>query len=175
MNPAYFRKLSGGARDLVIGAGARRASAMLRLSLWLKNRGWTLLQRCVLVWLERSYGVFVSPGAEVDPSLRLPHPNGVVIGGGVKIGKNVIIYQQVTLGASAVGARKSGEAYPTVEADVVVYAGAKIIGPIILGAGAVIAANAVVLKSVPANTTVAGVPAKIIDGKQSKNERTNSP
>lgn len=99
------------------------------------------------------YGIFIGNNVEIGKGLILPHPQGIVIGNNVRIGDNVTIYQQVTIG------RKNGE-YPVIKSDCVIYAGAKVIGGIIISKGSIIGANAVVLNSTDMNGIYAGVPAK---------------
>ena len=94
--------------------------------------------------------------ATIATSVRLPHPNGVVIHQGAVIGKDCIIMQQVTIGQVAA----SGA--PVIEAGAYIGAGAKVLGEITIGAGARIGANAVVLQDVPAGTTAVGIPARVI-------------
>lgn len=110
---------------------------------WLANR--LMLKR----------GIFISPGAVLGSHVLFPHPTGIVIGNGVVVGDYSVIYQDVTLG------QERGQ-YPELGNRVTVYAGAKIIGNVYVGDNAVIGANAVVVKDVPANAIVAGVPARII-------------
>ena len=98
-------------------------------------------------------GCIIGRGAEFGPGLVLIHSNGVVINGSVKAGSRVHIEHQVTIGAER---RQS----PEIGSDVFIGAGAKIIGPVKIGDGARIGANAVVLHDVPPNTTVVGIPAR---------------
>jgi serine O-acetyltransferase len=106
----------------------------------------------------------VVTGSEIDLTVQmgggllLPHPNGVVIHPKAKIGINCLIYQQVTIGTREDG----GEGVPVVGGHVKIYSGAKILGPIHLGAYATIGANTVVLADVPGTATVIGVPARRI-------------
>ncbi len=102
-------------------------------------------------------GIEIGEGCVIGKGLQIPHFNGIVIGKNAVIGDNCVIYQQVTLG------KKNG-GYPVIGNNVVIYPGAKVIGDIFIGDGAVIGANAVVLKNVEANTIVAGCPSRVISG-----------
>jgi serine O-acetyltransferase len=112
--------------------------------------------------IKRNYSCYLSDKATVGNNIKFPHPVGIVIGDGVFLSERVTIYQNVTLGAARVGDGVKG-LYPRVGKDVVIFAGAIIIGNINIGDGAVIGANAVVTKDVPANVLAAGIPAKIIE------------
>ena len=105
-------------------------------------------------------GIEIHPAAEIGENLVIIHPVGIVIGGHSRIGNNVQINQGVSLGYRR--GPIPGDGHPIIEDDVVIAAGAKILGPIVVGRGAVIGANAVVLKSVPPYATAVGVPARII-------------
>jgi serine O-acetyltransferase len=100
-------------------------------------------------------GVEIHPGAKIDEGLFIDHGSGVVIGETAEIGENVTIYQGVTLGGTGFAA---GKRHPTVECNVTIGSGAKLLGPIQVGHGAKIGANAVVIHDVPANSTVVGNP-----------------
>lgn len=138
-----------------------------RLSTWLWGKG--RLCRIVSVIYKRKINVrfscFLSPQAQIGEGLKLPHPVGIVIGDGVQIGKRVIIYQGVTIGAGRVGEGVNG-LYPKIGNDVIIYAGAKVIGNINIGDGAVIGANAVVIADVPKGGVVVGVPARLVGKSQ---------
>ena len=95
------------------------------------------------------YSIDVAQGAVVGPGLRLPHPVGIVIGDGVRIGSNVTIYHGVTLGASRGG-------YPVLEDDVVVYPGATVVGGTRVGRGAIVGANCFVAADVEPGSRVPG-------------------
>lgn len=103
------------------------------------------------------FGIEIHPQARIGSCLFIDHGSGIVIGATAEIGDYVSIYQGVTLGG--VTQTEKGKRHPTLEDRVVVGAGAKIIGPITIGADALVGSNAVVVKSVPAGTTVVGVPA----------------
>lgn len=103
-------------------------------------------------------GAEIDPGAEIGGGFRLFHPQGVVIGRGVKIGNNVTVLHGVTLGGSGIDIfepAKSGEdGYPVIEDDVWLFSGAKILGPITVGRGSLVGANVLLTKSIPANSRV---------------------
>jgi serine O-acetyltransferase len=98
----------------------------------------------------------INPGATLGKGIRLPHPTGVVIHRGTVIGPGCMIMQQVTIGQTA------DPRAPIIGANVYVGAGAKILGPVIIGDGARIGANAVVLNSLPPHCTAVGVPARVV-------------
>ena len=100
-------------------------------------------------------GVEIHPAATISPGLFIDHGSGVVIGETAEIGENVTIYQGVTLGGTGFA---SGKRHPTVECNVTIGSGAKLLGPIVVGHGAKIGANAVVIHDVPPNSTVVGNP-----------------
>lgn len=126
-----------------------------RLSTWLWGKG--RLCRIVSVIYKRKINVrfscFLSPQAQIGEGLKLPHPVGIVIGDGV------------TIGAGRVGEGVNG-LYPKIGNDVIIYAGAKVIGNINIGDGAVIGANAVVIADVPKGGVVVGVPARLVGKSQ---------
>jgi serine O-acetyltransferase len=103
-------------------------------------------------------GVEIHPGAQIGPSFFIDHGMGVVIGETAEIGANVTLYHGVTLGGTS---WKKGKRHPTLEDDVVVGAGAKILGPIRIGARTRVGANAVVVKDVPPDSVVVGIPGRV--------------
>lgn len=103
-------------------------------------------------------GVEIGDGCVIGENLKIEHYNGIVIGKKTVMGNNCTLYQQVTIG-------KKNNEYPKIGDNVVIYPGAKILGGIHIGDGAVIGANAVVLKDVESKTTVAGCPAKVINSR----------
>jgi len=104
-------------------------------------------------------GVEIHPGARISPGLFIDHGMGVVIGETTEIGKNVTLYQGVTLGGTGV---QRGKRHPTLGDNVVVGAGAKVLGNIRLGNGVKVGAGSVVVHSIPENCTVVGVPAEVV-------------
>jgi serine O-acetyltransferase len=123
-----------------------------------------VLPRVLSNWSRFLTGIEIHPGAEIGSGLFIDHGTGVVIGETAEIGRNCTLYQGVTLGGTSL---QRGKRHPTLENNVVVGAGAGILGAIVVGAGSKIAAGAVLVKSVPPNCTVVGVPGHIIfqDGK----------
>ena len=104
-------------------------------------------------------GIEIHPGARVGRRVFIDHGMGVVVGETAEIGDDCTIYQGVTLGGTALNRAKR---HPTLERGVVVGAGAKVLGPFTVGAGARIGSNSVVVKAVPAGATAVGIPARVI-------------
>ncbi len=104
-------------------------------------------------------GIEIHPGAKIGKGFFIDHGMGVVIGETTEIGDNVLIYQGVTLGGTG---KEKGKRHPTIGNNVVIGAGAKVLGPITIGDNTRIGAGSVVLKSVPPNCTVVGVPGRIV-------------
>jgi serine O-acetyltransferase len=121
-----------------------------------------------LKWLARfsSYvarwftGIEIHPGAKIGRRVFIDHGMGVVIGETAEVGDDSTLYHGVTLGGTS---WQKGKRHPTLEAGVIVGAGAKVLGPITLGEGAKVGSNAVVVKDVPAGATAVGIPARILD------------
>lgn len=112
-------------------------------------------------------GIEIHPGARIGRGLFIDHGNGVIIGETAIIGDNVLLYQGVTLGGTGTGKEK-GKRHPTIGNNVVIGAGAKVLGNITAGDNSYIGANAVVIKDVPPNSTIVGVPGRVTqqDGKK---------
>lgn len=110
-------------------------------------------------------GIEIHPGAEIGSGFFIDHGMGVVIGETSEIGRNCTLYQGVTLGGTSL---QHGKRHPTLEDGVVVGAGAAILGAVVVGENSKVAAGAVVVKSVPPNSTVVGVPGRVVlqDGKK---------
>ena len=125
-------------------------------ALWIHNWFW-LGRLCSHVGRALT-GIEIHPGATIGPAFFIDHGMGVVIGETAEIGSNVTLYHGVTLGGTS---WKKGKRHPTLQDDVVVGAGAKILGPITIGARTRIGANAVVVKDVPPDSVVVGVPGRI--------------
>ncbi|MGN0335487.1 MAG: serine O-acetyltransferase EpsC [Lachnospiraceae bacterium] len=107
----------------------------------------------------RKTGIEIHPGATIGRGLFIDHGSGVIIGETTIIGNNVTLYQGVTLGGTG---KETGKRHPTLEDNVMVSAGAKVIGSFTVGENSKIGAGSVVLKTVPPNCTVVGVPGRIV-------------
>ena len=107
----------------------------------------------------RKTGIEIHPAAKIGYGVFIDHGSGVVIGETCEIGNNVVIYQGVTLGGTG---KDVGKRHPTIEDDVMISCGAKVLGPLTIGKGSKIGSGSVVLKSVPPYCTVVGVPGRIV-------------
>ena len=114
-----------------------------------------LLPRGIAAVARSLTGIEIHPGATIGPGLFIDHGMGVVIGETAELGANVTIYQGVTLGGTGFA---TGKRHPTVEDNVTIGSGAKLLGPIVVGHGSKIGANTVVIHDVPSNSTVVGNP-----------------
>jgi serine O-acetyltransferase len=130
-----------------------------RINHWVWNRGFFLLGRWLSQCARFLTGIEVHPGARIGRRLFIDHGMGVVIGETTIIGDDVTMYQGVTLGGTG---KEHGKRHPTLEDNVVVGGGAKILGNIIVGKNCRIGAGSVVLRNVPENSTVVGVPGHIV-------------
>jgi serine O-acetyltransferase len=130
------------------------------------RRATNLIAALILARLSRVPGVEISGDAEIGRGLHLPHPHDIVVGAGSRVGQRVTIYNGVTLGARILLAndleKDRTARYPVIDDDVTIFTGAKILGPVRIGAKSVVGANAVVLDSFPENSVLVGVPARNI-------------
>ena len=130
-----------------------------RINHWLWNHGFLLLGRWLSQVARFLTGIEIHPGAQIGRRLFIDHGLGVVIGETAIVGDDVTLYQGVTLGGTG---KEHGKRHPTIEDKVVIGDGAKVLGNIVVGANCRIGAGSVVLRSVPENSTVVGVPGHII-------------
>ena len=130
-----------------------------RVAHWLWKHNMKLLGRWLSQLVRFLTGIEIHPGAMISKSFFIDHGMGVVIGETAEVGNNVTLYHGVTLGGVSL---EKGKRHPTLEDNVVVGAGAKVLGNIVIGSGSRIGANAVVVKSVPPNSVVVGVPGQVI-------------
>jgi serine O-acetyltransferase len=128
-----------------------------RVAHWLWERQVYLLARWVSHWGRFFTGIEIHPGAQIGPGLVIDHGMGTVIGETAEIGADVLLYHNVTLGGVELAKKKR---HPTVEDHVVIGAGAQVLGPIVIGAHSRVGANAVVIKDVPDESVVVGVPGR---------------
>lgn len=132
---------------------------MHRIAHWFYNRRLFLIARFISHVSRFLTGIEIHPGARIGEGVFIDHGMGVVIGETAEIGNNVTLYQGVVLGGSG---KEKGKRHPTIEDNVVIAAGAKVLGSFRVGAHAKIGAGAVVLREVPPNTTVVGVPGRVV-------------
>ena len=130
-------------------------SYRLAHALW--TRGWRFPARALSQLTRWLTGVEIHPGAVIGRRFFIDHGMGVVIGETAEVGDDVMLYHGVTLGGRT---REAGKRHPTLGDGVAVGAGAKILGPVVIGAGSAVGANAVVTKDAPEDSILAGVPAK---------------
>lgn len=135
------------------------ATLYYKLSHFLHTHHCRFLARFVSQWARFWTGIEIHPGATIGRRLFIDHGMGVVIGETAEIGDDCTLYQGVTLGGTG---KDSGKRHPTLGNNVLVGAGAKVLGPFTVGDNARIAAGAVVLSAVPANATAVGVPARVV-------------
>ena len=132
-------------------------------------KGHFFIARWISQSAARRTGIEIHPGAKIGRKLFIDHGSGVVIGETSEIGDNCTIYQGVTLGGTG---KDTGKRHPTLGNNVMIGSGAKVLGPFTVGDNSKIAANAVVLKEVPPNSTAVGVPARVVirDGVKVEND-----
>ena len=129
-----------------------------RVSHKLYLKGHTFLARAISQLAKFFTGIEIHPGATIGKGLVIDHGTGVVIGETTEIGDNCTLYQGVTLGGTG---KDVGKRHPTLGDNVLVGAGAKVLGPIVIESNSKIAANAVVLKNIPKDSTAVGIPARV--------------
>ncbi len=142
---------------------------MHRISHALFERGWIVSARLISNFCRFLTGIEIHPGAKIGDGLFIDHGTGIVIGETAEIGKNVTLYQGVTLGGTG---KEKGKRHPTIGNNVVVATGAKVLGSFKVGDHAKIGAGSVVLKEVPPYATVVGIPGRVVvlHGKRIHNE-----
>jgi serine O-acetyltransferase len=147
------------ALEVILCYPSFRAVRRHRRAHWLWNHGMKLLARIISQRTRRITGIEIHPGAQIGSGLFIDHGMGVVIGETAQIGENVTIYQDVTLGGTG---KDVGKRHPTIEDNVVIGAGAKVLGPFRVGEYSKIGASAVVLKEVAPFSTVVGNPGRVV-------------
>jgi serine O-acetyltransferase len=144
--------------EVVLGYPGLHAIWAYRLHHAVWMRGHRLAARLISQWARAVTGVEIHPGARIGRRFFIDHGMGVVIGETAEIGDDVMIYHDVTLGGRSL---KRTKRHPTIGDGVVIGAGARVLGPVLVGAGAQIGANAVVVRDVPAGAIVVGVPGQV--------------
>ena len=134
---------------------------VLRVAYWLAANDWPRLANCFRFLNMVLFGLEAPSLVSIGPGLILPHTQGTVLGA-AKIGRNVTIFHQVTLGASVADYGYDVNLRPIVEDEVTIFVGAKVLGALTLARGSTIGANAVVLENVPAGALAVGVPARVV-------------
>ena len=164
---------TGRAEVLLLYSGLH-ALLMHRVAHRMQQKGWRIPARAVSQFAKFLTGIEIHPGATIGKGLFIDHGAGVVIGETAVVGDNCTIYQGVTLGGTG---KQTGKRHPTLGDNVMVGAGAKLLGNFTVGSGSRIAAGAVVLTDVPENATAVGVPAKVVRvaGKRVPDEKRSAP
>lgn len=130
-----------------------------RIANWLYRHKRFFLARWVSQRGRKKTGIEIHPGAQIGSGLFIDHGMGIVIGETTEIGNNCTIYHQVTLGGTG---KDTGKRHPTIGDNVLIGAGASVLGPVLIGSNTRIAAGSVVLTCLPEHVTAAGVPARIV-------------
>ena len=136
-----------------------RAQIYHKISKFFYTKKLFLIARFISERAKRKTGIEIHPGATIGKNLFIDHGIGVVIGETAIIGNNVTMFHGVTLGGTG---KEKGKRHPTIGNNVFIGSGAKILGNITIGNNVKIGANAVVLKDIESNTTIVGIPAKIV-------------
>ena len=131
----------------------------IRRANWFYRHGMFFIARWISQRASRKTGVEIHPAVKIGKRFFIDHGTGVVIGETAVIGDDVTIYQGVTLGGTG---KDTGKRHPTIGNNVMIGAGAKVLGPLVIGDNSRIAAGAVVLSDIPSNSTAVGVPAKVV-------------
>ncbi len=145
--------------EVILTYAGFHALLAYRIAHWLKSFGVPFVPRAISQLARWLTGIEIHPSAKIGTGFFIDHGMGVVIGETAEVGDYVTLFQGVTLGGTG---KERGKRHPTLGNHVVVGAGAKILGGITIGDNVKIGANSVVLKNVSANSTVIGVPARVI-------------
>ena len=143
-----------------------------RIAHWFNRHHCHFIARAISQHSKRWTGIEIHPGARIGRRLVIDHGTGIVIGETAEIGDDCLLYQGVTLGGTG---KDVGKRHPTIGNNVMIGAGAKVLGPFRVGDNARIAANSVVLREVPDNATVVGVPGRIVKICNEKLDQIHTP
>jgi len=153
--------------EVVLTYSGLHAIWLHRIAHLLWQRDMKLVGRVVSAFSRFLTGIEIHPGATIGRRLFIDHGMGVVIGETAEIGDDVLLYQGVTLGGTSLRKEKR---HPTIEDQVMVSAGAAVIGPVRIGRGSRIGAGAVVVSSAPPYSTIVGIPGKVIEGESTRQD-----
>ncbi len=145
--------------EVILTYSGFHALVMYRLAHFFHRHRYKLLARIISSLAKFFTGIEIHPAARIGEGVFIDHGVGVVIGETAVVGNNVVIYQGVTLGGTG---KDKGKRHPTIEDGVMISAGAKVLGPFTVGKNAKIGAGSIVLKEVPPNATVVGVPGRVV-------------
>ena len=143
-----------------------------RIAHWFYLRRCFFIARAISQWSKMWTGIEIHPGATIGRRLVIDHGTGIVIGETAEIGDDCLLYQNVTLGGTGM---TNGKRHPTLGNNVMVGSGAKVLGPFMVGDNARIAANSVVLHEVPPDSTVVGVPGRVVRRNGEKLDHIHTP
>ena len=161
-DPAARSKL-----EIVLAYPGLHAIWFHRVAHWIWRHDFKLIARLTSELSRFITGIEIHPGATIGRRFFIDHGMGVVIGETTEIGDDVLMYQGVTLGGTSL---KKEKRHPTIEDHVMISAGASVIGPVRIGRGSKIGAGAVVVSSSPPNSTIVGIPGKVIEGESTKQD-----
>lgn len=153
--------------EVILNYPGMHAIWIHRLSHRLWCADWKLLARVISTFSRWLTGIEIHPGAKLGRRVFIDHGMGIVIGETAEIGNDVTLYHGVTLGGTS---WKAGKRHPTLEDNVVIGAGAQVLGPITIGQGGKVGSNSVVVKDLPANATAVGIPGRIVPDKENKDD-----
>ncbi|MFP3916304.1 serine O-acetyltransferase EpsC [Lysinibacillus telephonicus] len=145
--------------EVVLTYSGLHATWSHRIAHWFYKRKFFFIARAISQISKFFTGIEIHPGAKIGRRFFIDHGTGVVIGETCEIGDNVILYQGVTLGGTG---KEKGKRHPTLKDNVLVASGAKVLGSITIGENSKVGAGSVVLKDVPPNATVVGIPGKVV-------------
>mgnify|MGYP003584046300 FL=1 len=148
-----------GAINILVNTPGIHAIMFHRVAHSLYNRKYFFTARLISQISRFLTGIEIHPGAQIGRRFFIDHGMGIVIGETAEIGDDVMLFHQVTLGGTG---KDKGKRHPTVENNVIISAGVKVLGPIVIGENSKIGANAVVLHDIPKNATAVGIPAKVV-------------
>ena len=147
------------ALEIILLYNGLHATIDYRIAHWLHRHGCRFLARAISQWSKMWTGIEIHPGAHIGRRLVIDHGTGIVIGETAEIGDDCLLYQGVTLGGTG---KDVGKRHPTIGNNVLIGTGAKVLGPLKIGDNSRVAANSVVLRDIPPDSTAVGVPAKVV-------------